>query len=164
LLLHLLFVHLPLFCPPILKPDFHLQKDKDDDAEMGMNAAKHDDPQGPPGAKGASQSLEEKTEMKSKAEPPLPAWAAALPLPSPISTRDMVLPGHHNTDLPFSEPKGSGQLGFAADGDVAAVVKLLLQLQALVVRVHHPVLVFRPGLAWQREKRGSELRGDGKEG
>lgn len=33
LLLHLLFVHLPLLCSPILKPDFHLQKDKDGDAD-----------------------------------------------------------------------------------------------------------------------------------
>lgn len=50
MLLHFLFVHLPLLRPPILKPDFHLQKDKAGDAEMPMDAARVDNPQGPPGA------------------------------------------------------------------------------------------------------------------
>lgn len=66
-----------------------------------------------------------------------------------------------STHLPFSEPQGSSQLGLTADGDVAAVVKFLLQLQALVVCVHHPVLVLCPRLAWQREQSEGETRGLG---
>lgn len=55
---------------------------------------------------------------------------------------DQALEGSH---LPLGEPQRGGQLGFPPDGDVATVVKLLLQLQTLVVRVHDSVFVFRPG-------------------
>lgn len=107
------------------------------------------------GAGRASWGLEEKVKTWSKVKPPLPAWQP-FPSPAPSPPRTWVFLGHHSTDLPFSEPEGSGQLSFAADGDVAAVVKFLLQLQALVVCVDHPVLVFCPCLACQREQRGGE--------
>lgn len=53
-------------------------------AETGMDAD-DDNPQGPPGARRVSHSLEEKGGLWSKVRPALPAWAASLPLPSPIS-------------------------------------------------------------------------------
>lgn len=115
--------------------------------KWGWTQPRGDKPQGPPGAGRTSQSLEENRHLQSKVGPWLPAWAA-LPLPSTISTQNVVFPGHGWTDLPFGEPKGSSQLCLAADGDVAAVVKLFLQLQALVVSVYHPILIFRPSLAW----------------
>ena len=37
-----------------------------------------------------------------------------------------------------------GQFGFPSDGDVSAVVELLLKLQTLVIAIHDPVLVLRP--------------------
>ena len=46
------------------------------------------------------------------------------------------------THLSLREPDHVGQLSLPPDGDVAAVVELLLQLQSLVVAVHDPVLVF----------------------
>ena len=49
--------------------------------------------------------------------------------------------------LSFGEAEDAGQFGFPADGDVATVVKLLLQFQPLVVRVDDSVLVLCPRLA-----------------
>lgn len=46
-----------------------------------------------------------------------------------------------DTYLTFGETEYAGQLGFTADGDVAAVVELLLQLEPLVVGVDNPVFV-----------------------
>ena len=50
-----------------------------------------------------------------------------------------------NFNLPLGEPKCGSQLTFPPDGDVSTKVKLLLQLQPLMVCVHHPVFVFCPG-------------------
>lgn len=44
--------------------------------------------------------------------------------------------------LSLRQTERRGELRLPPDGDVFAVVELLLQLQALVVRVDHPVLVF----------------------
>ena len=57
---------------------------------------------------------------------------------------DMVLKEDKNVfciHLPFWQAEGLCELGLPPDGDVAAVVELLLQLQPLVVAVHHTVLV-----------------------
>lgn len=48
--------------------------------------------------------------------------------------------------LSLWQAESRGELGLPPDGDVFAVVKLLLQLQALVVCVNHAVLVFSPCL------------------
>ena len=45
------------------------------------------------------------------------------------------------THLSLGQPDHVGQLRLPPDGDIAAVVELLLQLQSLVVAVHHTVLV-----------------------
>ena len=51
--------------------------------------------------------------------------------------------------LSFRKAESCGQLSLPPDGDVSAVVELLLQLQPLVVCVHHTVLVLGPRLpAW----------------
>lgn len=47
--------------------------------------------------------------------------------------------------LSLREAEGRGELRLPPDGDVTAVVELLLQLQPLVVGVHHAVLVFGAG-------------------
>ena len=60
---------------------------------------------------------------------------------------DMVLKVDKNVfciHLPFWQAEGLCELGLPPDGDVAAVVELLLQLQPLVVAVHHSVLVLGP--------------------
>lgn len=59
------------------------------------------------------------------------------------------LPRHSRpgTHLPLREPQARGQLRLPPDGDVSAVVKLLLQLQSLVVAVDDAVLVLGAGLA-----------------
>lgn len=44
--------------------------------------------------------------------------------------------------LSLRQTERGGELRLPADGDVLAVMELLLQLQALVVGVDHPVLVF----------------------
>ena len=49
------------------------------------------------------------------------------------------------THLSLRESDHIGQLSLPPDGDIAAVVELLLQLQSLVVAVHYPVLVFCSG-------------------
>ena len=49
------------------------------------------------------------------------------------------------THLSLRQPDHVSQLRFPPDGDIAAVVELLLQLQSLVVAVDDPVLVFCPG-------------------
>lgn len=49
--------------------------------------------------------------------------------------------------LSLREPQVRRQLSFPSDRDVPTVVELLLQLQPLMVAVHHPVLVFRPCFA-----------------
>lgn len=54
------------------------------------------------------------------------------------------------THLPLREPQVGCQLGLASDGDVSTVVELLLELQPLMVAVHHPVLVLGPRLACNR--------------
>lgn len=41
------------------------------------------------------------------------------------------------------------QLGFSFDGDVFAEQKLLLQFDALIVRVDHPVLISRSRFAYK---------------
>lgn len=51
------------------------------------------------------------------------------------------------TCLSLREPQVGCQLRFASDSDVAAVVELLLQLQPLMVAIHHAVLVLGPRLA-----------------
>ena len=53
------------------------------------------------------------------------------------------------THLSLRQPDHVGQLRLPPDGDVAAVVELLLQLQSLVVAVDDPVLVFCPGPSWK---------------
>ena len=60
---------------------------------------------------------------------------------------DMVLKEDENVScihLPFWQAEGLCELGLPPDGDVAAVVELLLQLQPLVVAVHHAILVLGP--------------------
>lgn len=54
--------------------------------------------------------------------------------------------------LALGEPQVGGELRFPPDGYVPAVVELLLEFHALVVRVHDPVFVFRPRLAWNSDK------------
>lgn len=49
-------------------------------------------------------------------------------------------------DLPFWESEILGQLGFPSDGDVATVVELFFQLEALMVAVHHSVFVLGASL------------------
>lgn len=57
-----------------------------------------------------------------------------------------------NLDLALGEAKGSRQLCFAPDGDVAVGEgELLFQLDPLVVGVDDAVLVFRAGFAWKKE-------------
>lgn len=51
-----------------------------------------------------------------------------------------------SSHLSLREAEGQRQFWFPPHGDVAVILKLLLQLQPLVVRVHHPVLVFSPSL------------------
>lgn len=72
------------------------------------------------------------------------AWLLTLPMGQPQAvTRLRTEPaGSH---LPLREPQRGSQLSFPPDGDVATVVKLLLQLQPLVIRVHDSVFVFCPG-------------------
>ena len=53
--------------------------------------------------------------------------------------------------LSFCEIQCLGELCLPPDGDVPAVVELLLQLQPLVVAVHHPVLVFCSRAAWKMQ-------------
>ena len=55
------------------------------------------------------------------------------------------------THLSLRQPDHVGELRLPPDGDVAAVVELLLQLQSLVVAVDDPVLVFCPGPSWKRQ-------------
>ena len=68
---------------------------------------------------------------------------------------DMVLKEDKNAScisLPFWQAEGLCELGLPPDGDVAAVVELLLQLQSLVVAVHDPVLVFCSRPSWKLQK------------
>ena len=58
----------------------------------------------------------------------------------------------HTTHLSLRQPDHVGQLGLPPDGDIAAVVELLLQLQSLVVAVHDPVLVFCSRPSWKLQK------------
>ena len=53
------------------------------------------------------------------------------------------------THLSLREPDHVGQLCLPPDGDITAVVELLLQLQSLVVAVHDPVLVFCSRPSWK---------------
>ena len=50
--------------------------------------------------------------------------------------------------LSLWEADSVSELSFSPDGDVPAVVELLLQLQPLVVGVHHPVLVLCSRTSW----------------
>ena len=54
-----------------------------------------------------------------------------------------------STHLSLRQTDHVGQLGLPPDGDVAAVVELLLQLQPLVVAVDDPVLVLCPCSSWK---------------
>lgn len=60
--------------------------------------------------------------------------------------------------LPLGQLQVLGQLGLPADRDVARVVELLLQLEPLLVGVHHPVLVFRACLPCGKMERVKKER------
>lgn len=73
---------------------------------------------------------------------------SATPTPPPGS--EQVGREQGGPHLPLGEPQRGSQLSFPPDGNVATIVKLLLQLQPLVVRVHDPVFVLRPGFHWRK--------------
>lgn len=52
----------------------------------------------------------------------------------------------HLSHLSLRQGQRRRQLALPPHGDVVVVLELLLQLQPLLVRVHHPVLVFGAGL------------------
>lgn len=54
--------------------------------------------------------------------------------------------------LSFRQTQVDSQFGFPPDGDVSVEVKLLLQLQPLMVCVHHPVFLLRSCFTWEQDK------------
>ena len=50
-------------------------------------------------------------------------------------------------DLPLGQCESLREFSFPSDGDVATVVELFLQLEALVIAVDHAVLVLGTGFA-----------------
>lgn len=69
------------------------------------------------------------------------------PLSLTRSPASWPFPPFWSSHLSLWEAQWHRQLGLPPHGDVAVVLKLLLQLQALLVSVHHPVLVLSACLA-----------------
>lgn len=57
------------------------------------------------------------------------------------------------TNLSFRQTEVDSQLRLPSDGDVSVEMKLLLQLQSLMVCVHYPVLLLRPCLTCEGGKK-----------
>lgn len=71
-----------------------------------------------------------------------------LPKPSCILSSLPTVPryGRDSPHLSLGQTQSHRQLRLPPHGDVAVALKLSLQLQALLVTVHHPVFVLGAGL------------------
>lgn len=77
----------------------------------------------------------------------LDGWVTALQFNLVVACVCWCVQHSQLSHLPLGESQRQRQLALPPQGDVVVVLELLLQLQPLLVSVHHPVLVFGASLA-----------------